>query len=59
MRRDVNLAAFVALTSLTSVLAIEDNDAPATPPDTICGAITSSATSGTSITIEAYTNASF
>ena len=49
MRRDMNLAAFVALTSLTSVLAIEDNDAPPTPPDTICGQITNSATSGTLI----------
>jgi len=59
MRHDVNLAAFVALTSLTSVLAIEDNDAPSTPPDSICGVITGSATRGTLRMIEIYTNAAF
>jgi hypothetical protein len=38
MRRDVNLAAFLALTSLTSVLAVEDNDTPELSDDS-CGYI--------------------
>jgi hypothetical protein len=38
MRRDVNLAAFLALTSLTSVLAVEDNDTPELS-DSSCGYI--------------------
>lgn len=38
MRRDVNLATLVALTSLTSVLAVEDNDVPTLSEDS-CGYI--------------------
>jgi hypothetical protein len=38
MRRDVNLAAFLALTSLASVLAVEDNDTPELSDDS-CGYI--------------------
>lgn len=46
MRRDVNLAAFAALTSLTSVLAVENNDAPTDPSDDSCGYIIDTITAG-------------
>ena len=39
MRRDVNVAAFLALSALTSVLAVEDNDLPTDPSDDSCGYI--------------------
>ena len=52
MRRDVNLAAFLALTSLTSVLAVEDNDTP-TLSDDSCGYIINSVE--TSMPVQACT----